>query len=42
MCMPWAAGDDVQSGAHDSLKQPAERYRGAIERFAEEVVARCR
>jgi hypothetical protein len=40
--MPWATAVDLQSGAHDGLKQPAERYRGAIEQFAEQVVDRCR
>jgi probable F420-dependent oxidoreductase len=41
MCAPWAGIDDIHAGAHDSLKQPAERYRAPIERFAEEIVAKC-
>jgi probable F420-dependent oxidoreductase len=42
MCAPWAEIDDIHAGAHGALKQPAERYRAPIERFAEEVIAHCR
>ena len=42
MCAPWASVDDIHEGHHDSLKQPAERYRAAIEDFAERIVAKCR
>jgi hypothetical protein len=42
MCSPWAEIEDIHAGAHDGLKQPAERYRAAIESFAEQVVAKCR
>jgi probable F420-dependent oxidoreductase len=38
MCAPWVEVGDIQAGEHDQLKQPAERYRPSIERFAEEVV----
>jgi hypothetical protein len=41
MCSPWAGVDHIHSGAHDALQQHAERHRGPIERFAEEIVARC-
>ncbi len=41
MVSPWAGVDDINAGHHDALKQPAERYRGPIERFAEEIVYRC-
>lgn len=41
MCAPWAGLDDIHAGAHDSLQQPAERYRDPIERFAEQIVAKC-
>jgi probable F420-dependent oxidoreductase len=41
MVSPWAGVDDINAGRHDALKQPAERYRSPIERFAEEVVHRC-
>ena len=39
MCAPWAEVGAINAGEHDNLKQPAERYRRSIERFAEEVVA---
>jgi probable F420-dependent oxidoreductase len=42
MCAPWAGVDDIHAGAHDALKQHAERYRAPIERFAEEIVTKCR
>ena len=42
MCSPWADRDDIHAGAHDARKQPAERYRAPIERFAADVVAKCR
>lgn len=42
MCMPWAGMDEVSAGEHAGLRQSAERYRGPIERFAEEIVERCR
>jgi probable F420-dependent oxidoreductase len=42
MCAPWAGVGDVQAGDHDAFKQPAERYRPAIERFAETVIEKCR
>jgi alkanesulfonate monooxygenase SsuD/methylene tetrahydromethanopterin reductase-like flavin-dependent oxidoreductase (luciferase family) len=41
MVSPWAGLDDINAGRHDALKQGAERYRGPIERFAEEIVAPC-
>jgi probable F420-dependent oxidoreductase len=42
MCSPWAGVEDINRGAHDALQRPAERYRAPIDRFAEEIVARCR
>ena len=42
MCMPWAGMAQVSSGEHGGLRQSAERYREPIERFAEEIVDRCR
>ncbi|TMA24279.1 MAG: hypothetical protein E6J87_24140 [Deltaproteobacteria bacterium] len=42
MCSPWAGVEDIHAGVHDALKQPAERYRAPIERFAEDFVAKCR
>ena len=42
MCAPWVDRDDIHAGVHDSLKQPAERYRAPIEIFAEQIVAACR
>jgi probable F420-dependent oxidoreductase len=42
MCSPWSSHDASRSGSHDHLKQPAERYRAPIERFAEDVMAKCR
>jgi probable F420-dependent oxidoreductase len=41
MCSPWMGVDHIGSGASDGLKQPAERFRAPIERFAEDVIARC-
>jgi probable F420-dependent oxidoreductase len=41
MVSPWAGLDDINAGRHEALKQRAERYRGPIERFAEEIVAPC-
>lgn len=41
MCMPWAGMDEVSAGAHEGLLQRAERYKGPIDRFAEEIVSRC-
>ncbi|MGZ4759941.1 MAG: TIGR03619 family F420-dependent LLM class oxidoreductase [Acidimicrobiales bacterium] len=41
MCAPWAGGDLTRAGDHADLVEPAERHRGAIERFAEQIVARC-
>jgi probable F420-dependent oxidoreductase len=42
MCAPWAGTQDVQAGDGDPFKQPAERYRASIERFAETVIEKCR
>jgi len=42
MCSPWAGGDAVLSGNHDSFKLAAERYREPVERFAETVIAKVR
>lgn len=42
MCMPWAGMEDISAGDHAGLRQSAERYRGPIERFAEEIVEKCR
>jgi probable F420-dependent oxidoreductase len=41
MCSPWMGVDHIGSGASDGPKQPAERFRAPIERFAEDVIARC-
>jgi hypothetical protein len=42
MRAPWAGTQDVQAGDGDTFKQPAERYRASIERFAEAVIEKCR
>lgn len=39
LCLPWA-GSQVSLGQRDG-KEPAERYRAAIDRFAEQIVSRC-
>jgi hypothetical protein len=39
-CSPWAGLDDLLAGA--SSAQSAERFRPAIERFAETVIEKCR
>ena len=38
MCAPWAGSDETPNAADESV----ERYRPAIERFAETVIASCR
>jgi probable F420-dependent oxidoreductase len=40
MCAPWAQLDDIHAGAHDGLKQAADRFRAPIERFAEDIVSK--
>ena len=40
LCMPWAGMEQVRSGQH-GRKEQAERYRTAINRFAEQIVSRC-
>lgn len=42
MCSPWAGLADMAAGAHDTLKQDTDRYRAAIERFAETIIAKTR
>ncbi|HET6951782.1 MAG TPA: TIGR03619 family F420-dependent LLM class oxidoreductase [Acidimicrobiales bacterium] len=42
MCAPWAGSELIPTGDHAHLKEPAERYRAPIERFAEQILARCR
>lgn len=42
MCAPWAGAEDAPASGRDAVERPAERYRSAIERFAETVVAKCR
>jgi probable F420-dependent oxidoreductase len=39
LCTPWAGTDKVSPGHHGG-KEPAERYRTAINRFAEQIVSR--
>lgn len=41
MCAPWARVERINAGDHDALKLAADRYRAPIEKFAEEIVARC-
>jgi probable F420-dependent oxidoreductase len=40
LCLPWAGMEQVSSGQQDG-KEPAERYRAAIDRFAEQIISRC-
>ena len=40
LCMPWAGMEQVRSGQY-GRKETAERYRTAINRFAEQIVSRC-
>ncbi|BCQ08955.1 LLM class F420-dependent oxidoreductase [Mycobacterium heckeshornense] len=40
MCSPWAGWDDLVSGG--SSAGSAERFRPAIERFAETIIGKCR
>jgi probable F420-dependent oxidoreductase len=41
MCAPWAASRSVLAGEHDVMRQLADRYREPIERFAQEILAKC-
>lgn len=41
MTMPWAGMEDVSTGEHAGLRQSADRFRGPIERFAEDIVSKC-
>jgi len=41
MTMPWAGMQDISSGDHTGLTESADRYRAPIERFAEDIVAKC-
>ncbi|MBV8967139.1 MAG: TIGR03619 family F420-dependent LLM class oxidoreductase [Mycobacteriaceae bacterium] len=42
MCNPWAGLADVQAGDLDALKKEPDRYRAAIEWFAENIIEKCR
>jgi probable F420-dependent oxidoreductase len=42
MTMPWAGLQNVSTGDRSGLTDSAERFREPIERFAEEVVDKCR
>jgi hypothetical protein len=42
MWNPWAGLADVPDGDRDAGKQNTDRYRAAIERFAEDIIAKWR
>ena len=42
MCSPWAGIADVATGTVDTLKKDADRYRAAIEWFAENIIEKSR
>lgn len=41
MCSPWWRTTTFHAESHEGLRQPAERFRAPIERFAEEIMVIC-
>jgi alkanesulfonate monooxygenase SsuD/methylene tetrahydromethanopterin reductase-like flavin-dependent oxidoreductase (luciferase family) len=42
MTMPWAGMAEISSGQHAGLQESSARYRGPIDRFAADIVDKCR